>query len=271
MSAMGLVLAAGLLWGATREAGFEQQLEAAIHSEIVLGDLPGALEQYRQILAQASAPRPVAARALLQTGECLEKLGRAKEAYAYYQKAVTEYKDQAAVVMLANKRLEAWSGPRNLRFEEGAALRVPPGWREANNAAELRRQGCFHDGASCAVVVSPPNVPGQAGNLMQSFNAGPYRGKTVRLRAELKLEHWFDVLGINIPTDQDCGQLWLRVIRRDGVADHIGEPVRNANWTHSEIVGDIDEDARVINFGVKSLAGGRVWIDDVSFEVVPKN
>jgi hypothetical protein len=45
-------------------------------------------------------------------------------------------------------------------------------------------------------------------------------------------------------------------------------PVRTSSWTRCEIVGEINDDARFINFGVMSIGGGRVWVDDVSFEVI---
>jgi len=254
-------------------------MEAAIHREVVLGDLAGAMQQYRDLLAQPDVPRPVAARALLQLGGCLEKLGQGKEAYNAYQKAETGYRDQAAIVGAATKRLEAWTAPRNLRFEEGAPFRVPPGWiapslpKDANYVAELRKDGCrSRDG--CAVVVAPVNVPGQAGNLMQSFNASAYRGKTVRLRAWLKLEQWFDMANgiLRMPNEQDRAQLWLRVVRsnrRIGFSDNMEDrPVRSSDWTAAEISGDVDDDAQMINFGVMSFGGARVWIDDVVFEVV---
>jgi hypothetical protein len=182
-----LVLAIGSLlvaWSATREVDLERQLEAAIHREVVLGDLTGAMKEYRNILAQAEVPRGVAARALLQTGECMEKLGRGPEAYNSFRRIETEYGDQAALVELARTRLAAWVGPRNLHFEEGLPGRVPPfPWtvqaapKEAGNVAELRREGC-RSRTGCAVVTAPVNIPGQAGNLMQSFSAAAYRGKT---------------------------------------------------------------------------------------------
>ena len=75
-----MALSAGLLWSAARGTDPEKEMAAAIHREVVLGDLPGAMEQYRHILAQPGVPPPLAARALLQTGECLEKLGQGKDA-----------------------------------------------------------------------------------------------------------------------------------------------------------------------------------------------
>jgi len=274
-----IAVAAALAAAAQPGAVFEERIEAAIHREIVLGDLAGAMEQYRALLAQPGIPRAVAARALLETGECLEKLGKEKEAYSTYRRVVNEYADQAAIFNLASTKLAAPSGPRNLKFEEGTPGKVPPGWRgpalpkDANYMADLRRDGC-RSRTGCAVVMAPVNVPGQAGNLMQSFGATAYRGKTVRLSAWLKLEQFFstDYGGLRMPGADDRAQLWLRVVRanrRIGFSDQMDDrPVRSSEWTRCDIVGEIDEDAQFINFGVMSIGGGRAWIDDVSFEVI---
>jgi hypothetical protein len=280
-----LVLAIGSLlvaWSATREVDLERQLEAAIHREVVLGDLTGAMKEYRNILAQAEVPRGVAARALLQTGECMEKLGRGPEAYNSFRRIETEYGDQAALVELAHTRLAAWVGPRNLHFEEGLPGRVPPfPWtvqaapKEAGNVAELRREGC-RSRTGCAVVTAPVNIPGQAGNLMQSFSAAAYRGKTVRLAAWLRIEQFFPTAagGLRMPDAEDRAQLWLRVVRTDsrvGFSDSMDDrPVRAVEWSRAEITAQIDEDAHSIYFGVMSFGGARAWIDDISFEVIDK-
>jgi len=39
-------------------------------------------------------------------------------------------------------------------------------------------------------------------------------------------------------------------------------------WTRTEIIGEIDKDAQFINFGILSIGGGRVWVDDVTFDVI---
>ena len=279
--ALVVALAASPLGGAATDGDFEKQIEAAIHREIVLGDLAGAMEQYRAILAEPGVTRPVAARALLETGECLERLGKGKEAYNTYLRVVGEYGDQAAIVSRARTRLNTWSGPRNLKFEEGVPGKVPPGWvvpsfpKDANYVAELVLDGC-RSRSGCAVVTAPVNVPGMDGNLMQQFGAAAYRGKTVRLRAWLRLDQFFavapgGVLRIPDPKDRDSGQLWLRVERgnrRTGFAGNLEQPVRSSDWTRGEVTGAIDDDAQFISFGVTSIGGGRVWIDDVSFEIV---
>jgi hypothetical protein len=281
-----LVLAFGPLaiaWNSTRDVDIERQLEAAIHREVVLGDLAGAMKEYRGILSQSGVPREVAARALLQTGECMERLGRGAEAYNSYRRIETEYGDQAAIVEMARTRLAAWIGPRNLDFHEGLPGTVPPfPWtvqappKDASYVAELRRDGCrSHIG--CAVVTAPVNVPGQNGNLMQSFSAVAYRGKTVRLGAWLKIQGLFSIAPglMRFPNnDEDRAQLWLRVVRannRVGFSESMdNRPVRKSDWSWAEITAQIDEDAKTINFGLMSFGGARAWIDDITFEVVSK-
>jgi hypothetical protein len=263
------------------DADPEEQLEAAIHREVVMGDLPGAIEEYRAIVARAATPRPISARAYLEIGLCQEKSGQRKEAWDTYRRLVTDYSDQTAIISLARMKLAAWSGPRNLKFDEGVTGKVPPGWfvpslpKDADFLAELRRgEGC-RSRTGCALVMVPRNVPRPVGNLEQSFSAAAYTGKTVRLRAWIRLETFFvNSFGIRLPDPEDRAQMWLYVERanhRNGYSDNMDDrPVRAPDWTLAEIVADIGEDARFINFGVMSIGGGRVWVDDVSFEIIPK-
>ena len=94
----------------------------------MLGDLAGAIEQYRSILSRPDAPRTVAAQALLRIGVCQEKTGKREEAYDSFRRVAADYPDQPRTVALARVRLAAWSGPRNLKFAEGVPGKVPPGW-----------------------------------------------------------------------------------------------------------------------------------------------
>jgi hypothetical protein len=257
----------------------EQKFEAALHREIVKGDLAGSMAEYHALLNGGGTPRPIAARALLEIARCQEKLGQRKEAYTTYRRLVAEFSDQPAILKLAGLKLAQWSGPRNLKFEEGAAGKAPPGWfvpslpKDADYLAELRRDGCRAHGG-CAVVMAPLNVPRPEGNLMQSFSAAAYRGKTVRLVAWLRVESFFvsPATGLRLPNPEDRAQMWMtveRANRKTGFSDNMDErPVRSQNWTRVEITGPIDEDAQFINFGFLSIGGGRVWIDSVSFETL---
>src|SRR5260370_42114628 len=96
---LGMVVGLARAWQAAspQEADPEMQLEAALHQEIVRGDLPGAIAQYRSILAQPVKDRALAARALLQIGQCLEKQGQGKEAHNTYRRVGIEFADQPAI------------------------------------------------------------------------------------------------------------------------------------------------------------------------------
>jgi hypothetical protein len=261
------------LWA---QSDAERQLETAVYRETVMGDVPAAIGMYRALAAEKGIARPVAARALWQLGQCQEKLGQRREAHTTYSRVAREYASESGIAALARGKLAGWSdalpGPRNLRFEEGDPGKTPPGWfvpqveKVSGSLAEVRRKGC-RSNEGCAVVIAPATAaaPDSVGNLMQSFRAAAYRGKTVRLRAWVRVE-------AGGPGDR--AQMWLRVDRPNGkvgfMEDMDGRPVRAAEWTSCEIVAEIDSDAQFVDFGVKSMGRSRVWVDDVSFEIVPE-
>lgn len=249
-----------------------RQLEAAVHREVVLGDLKGAIEGYRAVLALEGVSREFAARALFQMGQCEEKLGNRTAAEDAYRHVVDEYGDQEQAPE-ARAKLAEWeegiAGPGNLKFDEGTPGKAPPGWypmampKDWNFLAQWQRKGCRTGNGGCVVVQALANSPGHLGDLMQSFSAAPYRGKTIRLRA------WMRVEAVDAA---DRGQMWLTVERPrglDGFSDYMDDrPIRSAQWIECEILGQVSRDAQFINFGFISSGKGRVWVDDVSFEVV---
>ena len=91
--------------GAQKPRRAELALEAAAKKEMVEGDLKGAIDLYRQIIAQYDrTDRASAAKALLRMGQCYEKLGLA-EARNAYQRIVSEYAEQRETVTAARARL----------------------------------------------------------------------------------------------------------------------------------------------------------------------
>ena len=46
--------------------------------------------------------------------------------------------------------------------------------------------------------------------------------------------------------------------------------VASSKWTRCEIVTQVDDDASFVDFGANSIGTGKVWVDDVSFEVIPR-
>lgn len=125
-----VLLAAAGSWRLTTSAQgvteAERQLQKAILLETVDGNLQGAIDQYKKIVAQDGNNRATAAKALLRLAGCYEKLGQT-EAEKTYRRLISEYADQAAEVVVARTRLAAltrapatqsgivvrqvWSGP----------------------------------------------------------------------------------------------------------------------------------------------------------------
>jgi tetratricopeptide (TPR) repeat protein len=257
-----LVLGSAVAFAAD-PASIDMQLEAAEHQEIVTGDLNGAMEKYQSILQQAAAPKATLAQALLHLAVCREKLGRRGEAYAAYTQLAKQFADFPEAAE-ARAKLADWEGsfpgPRNLRFAQGATGKAPAGWhvpgltRDADQWAQVRRGGC-HDGAACAVMLTPENAAIRAGGLDQSFKAAAYRGKTLRLRAWLRLEGG---------SPEDYARMYLNVDRATGPSCS----AQKAEWTRCEISTRVGEDASNIDFGFMSFGGAQVWIDGVSLEIV---
>jgi Tol biopolymer transport system component len=77
------------------------RLQAGIEKENVDGDLPSAMKIYREIAADASAPRDVRATALLRLAGCDERLGR--QAVQIYEQIVRDYADQPAAAQARNR------------------------------------------------------------------------------------------------------------------------------------------------------------------------
>ena len=104
---LAVVLLAGLHQAAgQRDAELEKQLQAAIHREMVDGDLKAAIEMYRKIVARPGGNRAAAATALLHIGQCQEKLGNA-EARKAYEQLLRDYPDQQQLADQARARLAA--------------------------------------------------------------------------------------------------------------------------------------------------------------------
>jgi Tol biopolymer transport system component len=89
----------------------EVALKTATNLELVSGDLAGAIERYRGIVARYRTASPaVAARALLQMADCYQKLGNT-ESRKLYEQLVREFPGETEVVAIARARLGTTGSP----------------------------------------------------------------------------------------------------------------------------------------------------------------
>ena len=99
----------------------EMLMQAANHKQLMEGQLEEAIQLYKNILANYSGNRAVAAKALVQMGQCYEKLGRA-EARKAYERVVREYADQPEAAE-ARMRLAALTLPVKPAISAGVVVR----------------------------------------------------------------------------------------------------------------------------------------------------
>lgn len=105
-------------------------LRAAIEKEEVDGDLPGAIELYKQIVAKFGESRAVAAKALLRLGGCYEKLGEEQSGLARktFEKVVADYPDQTEAVRAAKEKLAAFLRAQTTAKSEAPDFRLRQVW-----------------------------------------------------------------------------------------------------------------------------------------------
>ena len=80
--------------------------QQALVKERADGDLRGAIGLYERIVGEFSEDRALSAKALVQMGQCYEKLG-STEAEQAYQRVVRDFGDQQQPVAEARTRLAA--------------------------------------------------------------------------------------------------------------------------------------------------------------------
>ena len=170
----------------------------------------------------------------------------------------------AAVVALCVSDAVGQAEVRNAGFEQGRVGEKPRNWHNPTEGYELvLTDQSVREGRLCAQLRSSGQPGAPFGNLLQTLDATPYRGKRIRLRAAVRVDP--DAAG-------DRAQMWLRVDRAGrklGFFDNMGDrPIRTNKWAHYDIAGDIAADAVTITFGFMLIRKGTLWVDDVSVETV---
>lgn len=152
---------------------------------------------------------------------------------------------------------------------------LPQGWIRAGDHPgdyEMRMDpGAGRTGKASATIKGKGPSPAGFGTLMQSIEAGEYKGKRLRLSG------WVKAAGIG-----EWAGLWMRV---DGPTppgssfpamlafDNMqNRPIKGtSDWKRHEIVLDVAPEATFISFGILLSGAGQAWIDDLSLDAVGKD
>jgi hypothetical protein len=152
------------------------------------------------------------------------------------------------------------------------ALGLPPGWHVAGHTDERNyRLGLDPKTPSAALIESRPDrnyaidrAAGETAVLMQSILADPYRGRRLKLTAELRTE------------DADRATLWMRVdgadnrlLHFDNLSRRPGGPLEGSNgWTERHIVLPVPDNAATIHYGFILRGRGKAWARRFTLEAV---
>jgi Tol biopolymer transport system component len=122
-----VAILAGLLTASVAIAQKDDQAEvlmqAAHQKQLVEGQLEEAIQLYKRIVQEHNGNRALAAKALLEMGQCYEKLGNT-EARKAYEHVLRDYGDQNEAAAQARARLAVLSGNVASRGSEMVTRRV---------------------------------------------------------------------------------------------------------------------------------------------------
>src|SRR5712692_5498070 len=101
----------------------EVLMQAAHQKQLVEGQLEEAIQLYKRVVQEHAGNRALAAKALLEMGQCYEKLGNT-EARKAYEHVLRDYADQNEAAAQARARLAALSGNVASKNSEMVTRRV---------------------------------------------------------------------------------------------------------------------------------------------------
>ncbi|HJB84191.1 MAG TPA: hypothetical protein IAA13_01615 [Candidatus Alistipes merdigallinarum] len=162
-------------------------------------------------------------------------------------------------------------GNRSEAPSQAAANEVPEGWVVAGTAPQDYQVSVLpekREGNNVVLLESVANPdPSKFGTLSQYCSADQYLGKRVRMTGYLKSENVKNWAGMWFRVD-DSKQKDLS-LSFDNMSDR---PIKNTtDWKKYEIVLDVPQEAGAMVFGVLLEGSGKVWISDISFEVVDQS
>lgn len=161
----------------------------------------------------------------------------------------------------------AESGARNSDFEQGILGEMPLEWKATHALRSGYRVALVdrspHGGRACVEVARDSNAFKDAGAIVQTVDAAPFRGRRVSLRGWLRFAGRPGRGGMH---------LWMRVDRpreATGFYDDMNDrPVWSTEWTEARIVGEVAADADSIAFGAMLTGDGTGHADDLVLEAL---
>ncbi|MDA3843353.1 MAG: hypothetical protein PF588_03160, partial [Candidatus Kapabacteria bacterium] len=160
--------------------------------------------------------------------------------------------------------------PYNLDFERGNPGTLPEGWSVEPTSAKKGYKATvsnqeFKTGTQSLEFSYLEDEDDLTGSMFQRIDAKQYRGKTIVFRAAVKADVF-----------SNGGQAFLYLIsdipkRYGGEPDEFTSEGIVGDWEYYQIVCEISAVSDYIIFGAGLTGAGKVYIDDISFEIDTKD
>jgi len=118
-------------------------------------------------------------------------------------------------------------------------------------------------GRKSGFLMSDYATADQFGTLMQSCKANEYIGNRIKMSGFIRSE-----------IVNGWSGMWLRIDSAHNPTakyfdNMINRPIKgNTDWAKYEIIMDVPENSYSMNFGILLAGSGKVWFDDVKFEII---
>ena len=144
---------------------------------------------------------------------------------------------------------------------------APDGWILSGSNPENYKTGLDNQisqhGQKCGFIESTVTDPSGFTTLMQQCSVNNFKGKRIKMTGFIKTK---DV-------DQG-GMMWIRIDDFDKkiMADFDNMEDRpitgNSDWTKCEIIFDVPDVKCLLSFGFMLAGSGKIWFDNLTFEIV---
>ncbi len=140
-----LVMGASLLFsGLVKQESAKALFERAVYLQETRGDLEGAIEVFQKIVKDFPKEREIAAKAQLQIGLCLQKLGMS-DAQKAFQAVLEKYPDQTEAVKIAREKLSLLLEAQSVIEDKAKELKIQKilSGREAAISGDISPDGKY--------------------------------------------------------------------------------------------------------------------------------
>lgn len=146
---------------------------------------------------------------------------------------------------------------------------IPDGWGKSGSNPEHYVVGIDTQtsmkGEKSSFISSKPNVENGFGTLTQKASAEEYLAQRVKMTIAIKSQGVNERAAAWFRVDSQTGEE-IKTVSMDNMRNR---PIEGStNWTEYSLVLDIPSEASNIVYGVLLKGEGKVWFDDVRFEIV---